>query len=216
MAEEHARRSASGHASLLRALASGRVWVLCAVYFLNTTVTYGIFLWLPAMLREASGSSGFVVSGLTMIPFIAALGAMVLIGRHSDRTGERKFHVAACAGTAAVGLLLAAWSGNNIWLLVLSLTLSQMGQRSVISVFWAIPPIFLGGTGAAAGIALINSLGNLGGWAGPSVIGWLRDVTGGYTGGLLVLAAVLVAEALVVISLRLPAHKPAVVNVPAR
>ena len=104
---------------------------------------------------------------MTAIPFIAALVAMVLIGRHSDRTGERKFHVAACALTAAVGLLLAAWSGNNIWLLVLSLTLSQMGQRSVISVFWAIPPIFLGGTGAAAGIALINSLGNLGGWAGP-------------------------------------------------
>jgi nitrate/nitrite transporter NarK len=176
-------------------------------------VTYGIFLWLPAMLREASGSSGFVVSGLTMIPFIAALGAMVLIGRHSDRTGERKFHVAACAGTAAVGLLLAAWSGQNIWLLVLSLTLSQMGQRSVISVFWAIPPIFLGGTGAAAGIALINSLGNLGGWAGPSAIGWLRDVTGGYTGGLLVLAAVLITEALVVASLRLPAHKPASVKV---
>jgi ACS family tartrate transporter-like MFS transporter len=212
MTEEHARRSASGHASLVRALASGRVWVLCAVYFLNTTVTYGIFLWLPAMLREASGSSGFVVSGLTMIPFIAALGAMVLIGRHSDRTGERKFHVAACAGTAAVGLLLAAWSGQNIWLLVLSLTLSQMGQRSVISVFWAIPPIFLGGTGAAAGIALINSLGNLGGWAGPSAIGWLRDVTGGYTGGLLVLAAVLITEALVVASLRLPAHKPAVID----
>src|SRR5688572_24404306 len=68
MADEHARRSSSGHASLLPALASGRVWVLCAVYFLNTTVTYGIFLWLPAMLREASGSSGFVVSGLTTLP----------------------------------------------------------------------------------------------------------------------------------------------------
>ena len=103
-----------------------------------------------------------------------------------------------------------------MWLLVLSFTLSQMGQRSVLSVFWAIPPIFLGGTGAAAGIALINSLGNLGGWFGPSLIGWLRDVTGGYTGGLLALAAVLVAEALVVVSLRLPAQKPAVVNVPAR
>jgi MFS transporter, ACS family, tartrate transporter len=213
MAAEHARRASTGHASLLPALASGRVWVLCAVYFLNTTVTYGIFLWLPAMLREASGSSGFAISGLTALPFIAALAAMVLVGRHSDRTGERKFHVAACAGTAALGLLLAAWSGHNIWLLVLSFTLSQMGQRSIIGVFWAIPPIFLGGTGAAAGIALINSLGNLGGWLGPSLIGWLRDVTGGYTGGLLVLAGVLIAEALVVISLRLPAHKPVVVSV---
>jgi nitrate/nitrite transporter NarK len=119
--------------------------------------------------------------------------------------------VAACALTAALGLLLAVWSGNNMWLLVLSFTLSQMGQRSVMSVFWAIPPIFLGGTGAAAGIALINSLGNLGGWFGPSMIGWLRDVTGGYSGGLLALAAVLVAEALVVISLRLPSPKPATV-----
>jgi ACS family tartrate transporter-like MFS transporter len=211
MAEEHARRNATGHASLLPALSSGRVWVLCAVYFLNTTVTYGIFLWLPTMLREASGSSGFIVSGMTAFPFVAALVAMVLVGRHSDRTGERKFHVAACALTAALGLLLAVWSGNNMWLLVLSFTLSQMGQRSVMSVFWAIPPIFLGGTGAAAGIALINSLGNLGGWFGPSMIGWLRDVTGGYSGGLLALAAVLVAEALVVVSLRLPSPKPAAV-----
>jgi nitrate/nitrite transporter NarK len=150
---------------------------------------------------------------LTALPFGAALIAMVLVGRHSDRTRERKFHVAACAGTAAVGLLLAVWSGHNIWLLVLSFTLSQMGQRSIMSVFWAIPPIFLGGTGAAAGIALINSLGNLGGWLGPSMIGWLRDQTGGYAGGLLVLAGVLVAEALVVISLRLPAHKPLAVPV---
>jgi ACS family tartrate transporter-like MFS transporter len=213
MADEHARRTATGHASLVRALFSVRVWVLCAVYFLNTTVTYGIFLWLPAMLKEASGSSGFIVSLITPIPFVAALAAMVLVGQHSDRTGERKFHVAACALTAALGLVLAAWSGHNIWLLVLSFTLSQMGQRSVMSVFWAIPPIFLGGTGAAAGIALINSLGNLGGFVGPPMIGWLRDATGGYGGGLLVLAAVLITEALVVVSLRLPAHKPVAVGV---
>jgi ACS family tartrate transporter-like MFS transporter len=77
-----------------------------------------------------------------------------------------------------------------------------------MSVFWAIPPIFLGGTGAAAGIALINALGNLGGAVGPSMMGWLRDVTGGYVGGLLVLTAVLVAEAILVVSLRLPAHAP--------
>lgn len=216
MAEERARRASTGHASLVRALASGRVWVLSAVYFLNTTVTYGIFLWLPRMLREASGSTGFLVSLMTAIPFTAALVAMVLVGKHSDRTGERKFHVAGCASTAALGLLLAVWSHPNIWLLVLSFTLSQMGQRSVMSVFWAIPPIFLGGTGAAAGIALINSLGNLGGAVGPSMIGWLRDATGGYGGGLLVLAGVLITEALVVISLRLPTHKPAVVDVPAR
>ena len=115
------------------------------VYFMNTSVTYGIFLWLPRMLVEASGASGFGLSALTAIPFVAALIAMVLVGRHSDRTGERKLHVAACAITAAIGLLLAVAFRNNVWLLVLSFTLSQMGQRSVMSVFWAMPPMLLGG-----------------------------------------------------------------------
>ncbi len=204
MNEEHARRASIGHASLGRTLASGRVWLLCGVYFLNTSVTYGIFLWLPKMLREASGAGGFALSTMTALPFTAAVAAMFLVGRHSDRTGERKLHVAACAVTAALGLLLATLSQQHIWLLVLSFTLSQMGQRSVMSVFWAIPPLFLGGTGAAAGIALINSLGNLGGWAGPSMMGWLRDTTGGYVGGLLVLVVVLIVEAVVVSQLRLP------------
>lgn len=208
MADERARRSATGHASLTAALSSGRVWILCAVYFLNTNVTYGIFLWLPKMLREASGADGFTLSAMTAIPFVAALVAMVLVGRHSDRTGERKVHVAGCALTAALGLLLAVGSQRHIWLLVLSFALSQMGQRSVMSVFWAIPPIFLGGTGAAAGIGLINALGNLGGAVGPSMMGWLRDLTGGYVGGLLVLSAVLILEAILVVSLRLPAHAP--------
>ncbi len=204
MDEERARRGAVGHASIGRSLTSGRLWLLCAVYLMNTSVTYGIFLWLPRMLQDASGSSGYGVSALTAIPFVAALAAMVLVGRHSDRTGERKLHVAACAITAAVGLLLAVAFQGNIWLLVLSFTLSQMGQRSVMSVFWAIPPMFLGGTAAAAGIALINSIGNLGGFFGPTVMGWLRDLTGGFSGGLLVLAGALIIEAALVASLRLP------------
>jgi nitrate/nitrite transporter NarK len=130
---------------------------------------------------------------------------MVLVGRHSDRTGERKLHVAACAITAAVGLLLAVAFRDNLWMLVLSFAICQMGQRSVMSVFWAIPPVFLTGTAAAAGIALINAVGNLGGFFGPSMMGWVRDLTGGYSGGLLVLAAALLVEAVLVVSLRLPA-----------
>ena len=206
MSEERALRSATGHVSIGQSLSSGRVWLLCAVYFLNTTVTYGVFLWLPRILAEASGSGGFGLSTLTSIPFVAALIAMVVIGRHSDRTGERKMHVAACAITAATGLLLAVAFRDNVWLVVLSFTLSQMGQRSVLSVFWAIPPMVLGGTAAAAGIGLINAVGNLGGFFGPSIMGTLRDFTGGYTGGLLVLAAVLVLEAALVLSLRLPSQ----------
>jgi nitrate/nitrite transporter NarK len=130
--------------------------------------------------------------------------AMVLIGRHSDRTGERKRHVAACALTAATGLVLASFFTDHLWLLVLSFTLSQVGQRSVMSVFWSIPPLVLGGTAAAAGIALINAVGNLGGFFGPTIMGWLRDTTGGYGGGFLVLGGGLVVAASLVLSLRLP------------
>jgi ACS family tartrate transporter-like MFS transporter len=209
MAEERARRQAVGHTTIRQAFSSGRVWLLSGVLFMNSLVTYGIFLWLPKMLQDVSGTRGFALSTITSIPFIAALAAMVLVGQHSDRTGERKIHVAACALTAAVGLLLAVASQGNLWLLVLSFTVSQMAQRALVGVFWAMPPMFLGGTAAAAGIALINATGNLGGFAGPAIMGTLRDLTGGYAGGLLVLAGALVIETILVLSLRLPSAEPA-------
>jgi ACS family tartrate transporter-like MFS transporter len=208
MSAERAQRLQTGHAGVARSLRSGRVWLLTIVYLLNTSVTYGIFLWLPRMLQDTAGP-GVSVSLVTAIPFVAALFGMVLIGRHSDRTGERKLHVAACALAAAVGLFLAVAFHNHLYLLVLAFAICQVGQRSVMSVFWAIPPMLLGGTAAAAGIALINAVGNLGGFFGPSMMGWLRDSTGGYSGGLLVLAAALIAEAALVAALRLPAAKPA-------
>lgn len=208
MAAEREARGAGHHASVFEGFRSPRVWLLSTVYFLNTLVTYGIFLWLPKILRDLSGSAGWRLSVMTAIPFVAALIGMVLIGRHSDRTGERKRHVAACALTASCGLALAAFFTDNLLMLVLSFTLSQIGQRSVLSVFWSIPPMLLGGTAAAAGIALINAVGNLGGFVGPWVMGWLRDATGGYSGGLLVLAAALVIEAVLVMRLKLPPPTP--------
>jgi MFS transporter, ACS family, tartrate transporter len=204
MAYERRLRASEHGSSHLRALLSGRVLLICFIYFLNTLVTYGIFLWLPRILREVSGFRGASLSAITAIPFVVALVGMVLIGRHSDRTGERKMHLAACALTGAVGLALAAGFHDSVLIIVLSFTLSQLGQRSVQGVFWAIPPIFLGGTAAAAGIALINSIGNLGGFVGPWVMGWLRGLSGGYSAGLTVLAAALVLEAILVMSLRLP------------
>ena len=208
MAVEQASRQRAGHTTLAGSVASARVWLLSSVLFMNSLVTYGIFLWLPKMLQDVSGTRGFMLSTITSIPFVAALAAMVIVGRHSDRTGERKLHVAACAITAALGLLMAVASQGHLWLLVLSFTLSQMAQRAVVGVFWAIPPMFLGGTGAAAGIALINATGNLGGFAGPAIMGALHDATGGYGGGLLVLSGALLIEASLVLSLKLPAREP--------
>ncbi len=205
MARERAQRVAHHHGvSDLRALMDGRVLLICFIYFLNTLVTYGVFLWLPRILRDASGFRGWRLSLITSVPFVVALVGMVLIGRHSDRTGERKRHLAACALTGATGLILAAYFQANVAMIVFSFALSQLGQRSVQGVFWAIPPMFLGGTAAAAGIALINSIGNLGGFVGPTVMGWLRQASGSYSAGLLVLAGALVFEAVLVLSLRLP------------
>jgi ACS family tartrate transporter-like MFS transporter len=204
MARERASRAGHGHDRVLQSLASGKVWLLSLVYFMNTTVTYGIFLWLPSILEDASGLSGLRLSLITAIPFVFALVAMVLVGRHSDRTGERKGHVAACALVAALGLVLVVWFQSSVALVVFSFALCQIGQRSVMPPFWAIPPIFLGGAAAAAGIALINAIGNLGGYFGPTVMGFLKDQTGGYSGGLLVLVGALVLEAILVLMIRLP------------
>jgi len=206
--EERRQRESHHRGSHLAALLNGRVLLICLIYFLNTLVTYGVFLWLPRILRDASGYRGASLSTITSIPFVVALIGMVVIGRHSDRTRERKWHVAACALTGATGLLIAVAAGNNVPLIVFAFALSQLGQRSVQGVFWAIPPIFLGGTAAAAGIALINSVGNLGGFVGPSAMGWLRGLTGSYAYGLLVLAAALIIEAALVVSLKLPKEVP--------
>ena len=203
MGREQAGRLRHHQGSAFAGVMSGKMALLCAVYFLNTCATYGIFLFLPKILYEATGYGGLKLAAVTAGPFVVALVGMVLIGRHSDRTGERKRHVAACAFTAALGLAFAAFFQHDVALLVLSFTLSQLGQRAVQGVFWAIPPIFLGGT-AAAGIAVINSVGNLGGFVGPTVMGWTRSMSADYTAGLLALAAGLVIEGLLVLSLRLP------------
>jgi ACS family tartrate transporter-like MFS transporter len=206
IARERAERESHHPGSHLKALLNGRVLLLCFIYFLNTIVSYGVFLWLPRILRDASGYRGWRLSLATALPFVVALVGMVLIGRHSDRTGERKRHVAACAIVGAIGLVVAASFPTSLPLLVFSFALSQLGQRSIQGVFWAIPPIFLGGTAAAAGIALINSVGNLGGFVGPTSMGVLRGMSGSYSAGLLVLAAALVFEAVLVMTLRLPAE----------
>jgi ACS family tartrate transporter-like MFS transporter len=210
MAEDRAARQATGITTVRHGLMNAQLWLLCGVFFLNSIVNYGIFLWLPKLLEDVTGAEGFTLSAITSVPFIVALGAMVLVGKHSDRTGERRWYVAGCALANAVGLLVAVSFQQNIWLLVLGFTISQMALRSLAGVFWAMPPALLGGAAAAAGIALINSLGNIGGFVGPSLIGWLLDTTGSYTQGLLALTVVLIAQALLVLRVRLPRTESAV------
>ena len=204
MEEDAASRPAATHGAMTAAFASPKVWLLSAVYFLNTLVGYGVFLWFPTILRDAAGGTSMRLTLLSAVPFVAALISMVTVGRHSDRTGERRVPVAACALTGAAGLVVAILFPHSVPLLIIGFTLSQIGQRTAMSVFWTIPPALLAGTAAAAGIALINAIGNLGGFVGPSVMGVFHQSSGTYRGGLLVPAAALAAEAILVMTVVVP------------
>lgn len=202
---ERLSKGTRSHASIRESLTNPKVWVLCFFLFLNTTVTYGIFLWLPKILGDVSGLKGWrlgLLSGSTLLP---AIPGMILITARSDRKGERRWHTAHCCVLAAVGLLLTVASGKVTALVWISLVICHVGQRTIQAVFWTIPPIFLGGVAAAAGIAFINSVGNLGGYLGPGAMGRLKELTGGYHAGLLVLAGIVLVQAAVVLSLKLPA-----------
>jgi nitrate/nitrite transporter NarK len=131
---------------------------------------------------------------------------MVLLGRHSDRTMERKGHVAAALLMAAVGIGVAGLVSNSVLVMAL-LCFAQIGVSAVPPMFWPLPASFLTGASAAAGIAAINSLGNLSGFAGPYAMGYLKDLTGSFTAGLLLLAGCALVGAVVVVLLRIDARR---------
>jgi MFS transporter, ACS family, tartrate transporter len=176
--------------SVFSALAQARVWMLVVVYLGVTTSAYGIGLWLPSLLRGASGSSNLMVGFLSAIPYLATMVAMVVVASHSDRTRERKWHLAGSAFACSLALCCAAYS-NSTTADVIFLSVTLMGAFSMNGPFWATTTEMLGEGSAAAGIALINSLGNLGGFLGPYTIGLIRTWTGSFRGGLLAVGALL-------------------------
>jgi ACS family tartrate transporter-like MFS transporter len=201
MAEDRVRHQPAGRVPIGRRFAGRQLWLLCAVFFLNSIVNYGMFLWLPKLLADVTHLRGFSLSGITALPFAASLAAMAIVGRASDRGGERRRYVSGCALATAMGLVVALAFQRQMWLLVLGFTIAQMALRSLAGVFWALPPELLDEASAPVGIAVINAIGGLGGFVGPALIGFLLDATGGYTGGLLALTGVLVVEAFLVLKL---------------
>ena len=141
-------------------------------------------------------------------PYLASMIGMVAVGISSDRSGERIYHVAVPALFAAAGMAAAAMLGQSVAAIV-AMTVAMVGVYAALSVFWTLPPSFLGGTAAAGGIALINSLSNLGGYFGPMLMGVLKHMTGGYAAGMLVLAGGLVAAAALVTIIGTRALAPA-------
>ncbi len=209
---ERRARDAHGHTSLRHAFTNRRVWLLCLAYCALMFGFQGINYWLPTIIKQATGvQDNLRVGALTAIPFFCAVVAMVTVGRHSDRVNERRRHVAACAVVGAAGLIGCCQAGSSV-VAIAMLCLAAAGTWSTLGPFWAMPPAFLSGTAAAAGIALINSLGNLGGgFLGPSLMGILRDRTQSYAPGLVADAVALVLAG--VLTLLLTGAAPA--NVPS-
>ncbi len=190
-----------GH-TLLAALADPRVWLLIAVYFTVAMGDNAFGFFQPELLKsQFPDSTPLQIGLLAAIPSSAAIVAMLLVGRHSDRQGERRWHVACSAFVAAIGWLLVAFAPSP-WLFVAALTVTLCGMKSMLPTFWAIPTSFLTGTAAAGGIALINSVANIGGFLSPTIMGWVKSQRGSYTDGLLLMAVVLCAGGVLVLFAR--------------
>jgi len=189
------------HLSLLRALTDSRILLCAVVYFCLNAASYGVAFFLPTIIK-GFGVSDAQTGFLAALPFVFGAIGMVLLGRHSDRTMERKGHVAVALLMAAAGIGLAGLLSNPIIVMAL-LCFAQIGVSAVPPMFWPLPASFLTGASAAAGIAAINSLGNLSGFAGPYAMGYLKDMTGAFTMGLLLLAGCAVLGAAIVLRLRI-------------
>jgi ACS family tartrate transporter-like MFS transporter len=188
-------------AGLRNALASGQVWLLALVYFIVLAAGFGLTFFVPDLVQDRTGYSDFAVGVLAAIPYGIATAAMLVMARRADRGGARRTFVAGLCAVGAVGTALTAY-GESPLVLTVAITLAAVGILSAIPIFWALPTAFLHGTAAAAGIALIAAIGNLGGFAGPAFTGVTEDSTGGFELPLTVLAALLLVGGLLALLTR--------------
>lgn len=187
--------------SALGAFKNGKVWILAAAYFGLVMGLYGVGFWLPSLIKASGVTNAATIGWLVAIPYAAAVVCMVWASGHSDRTRERRWHIAIPAWLGAAGLVASILVPQTPLWAIVTLTLATMGILTGLAQFWCLPPAFLGGAAAAAGIALINSVGNLAGFVSPFLVGWIKDLTGSTNNGLLVIAVSLIAGSLIVLSL---------------
>jgi MFS transporter, ACS family, tartrate transporter len=206
-AERHAV-STTGHTTLRAALVQPRVWALALAYFGIVLALYGFNFWLPSLI-SAHGVGLRYTGWIGALPFLCGAPFMIWWARHSDRTGERVVHLIIVAGLGFAGFA-AASAVESLPAQIFCLCLALMGVYGSLPVFWTLPTTFLAGTAAAAGLALINSLGNLAGYVGPQVVAWLTGGSGNYSPALLALGVSMLTPAVVVIALRagdFPSHR---------
>ncbi len=190
---------AGKHLSFKAAFSNYRIWLCAAVYFCVVSGNATIAFWTPSIIKEIGIKGNLNIGLLSAIPFIAGTLAMIWNGIHSDKTGERHLHCALATLVASIGLVLTGLALGNAVLALAALTLAAIGILAAFPVFWSIPGAFLAGTAAAGGIALINSIGNLAGFAAPYMIGALKTSTGSLSSGLYFVAALEFAASFLVI-----------------
>ena len=187
--------------AIWKAFARPDVILLTLVYFLSTNVNYGLQLWLPKMVQKLSGFSPLMVTLLSAIPFLVAYPTVLFVGWNSDRTKERRIHTAVCMFVAGIGLALSLGT-ENVYIGMTAFTIAAMGIMSRMAPFWAIPSTILSGAAAAAVVGSINCVGNLGGFVGPYIIGYLTDRTQTYTAGMAYLVGAAFAGGALVLLVR--------------
>jgi sugar phosphate permease len=203
LAAQLAAESAGNPAGTFKsAVQDWRVWVSCLMYFSCAAGIYGLGFWLPTIVADMGVRTTVEIGMLTAIPYAVAGVGMVLVGRSSDRRRERRWHFAVSAATGGLGLVLSVQFASHAAVALAALTLATLGVLSAAPLFWNFPTAFLKGAAAAAGIAIINSIGNLAGFAIPFLMGWIKDATGSTANGMYVIAALLFAGACVALTVR--------------
>jgi ACS family tartrate transporter-like MFS transporter len=202
LAAEHLEASARHRGGIREALLHPTVWFLALIMFCCQFGSYGLTFWVPSIVNGLASYSKWEVGLLSALPYVAAAVGMVLVGRSSDRTGERFLHVAiptavGALGFIAVGMLLSAPIAA-----MFALAVAAVGDYSTRGPFWAMPGKFLSGGALAGAIALINAMGAVGGALGPSIVGYLKDVTGSFLGPMVMLSGVLMLGSILTLILR--------------
>ncbi|MGW1680030.1 MFS transporter [Saccharopolyspora sp. NPDC002376] len=193
-----------GQHSFRQVLRDPKVYLLAVGYFCLISGLYAVSFWLPTILQE-NGLTDTVTIGLySAVPYAFAIVLMVVLGRRSDRTGERRLHSAVTALLSAVALAVAAFTASNFAVSLGAIVIATACMWASYTVFWAMPSQYLKGTAAAGGIALINSIGLLGGFVSPTLIGFVKDATGSTVIGLLSMVVLLLIGSLAIYANRLP------------
>ena len=180
---------------LADAFTSGKVWVLCAIYFTLMIGLYGIAFWLPTIVKAFGIKGYFGVGLITAIPYGVAVSGMIFLSLHSDKTGERRLHYVFNVVAGAIGLVLSGIFASNPVLAIIFLSIGTLGVIGSMPLFWPLPSAFLAGTAAAAGIGIVNSVGNLGGYFGPNIPIWAKHVSSDRSAALYIIAGILMIGA---------------------